>query len=517
MDRTNARRYSAGSVVGARRLRQVATTRRHGREAYDLWRLTVEHSPIAMCLVATDGRMVEPNHAFAAMVGYSLAEVRDLTFAQITLPADLEEDMALFEATLSGEREGYRLTKRFVRVNGEVMWGDLSVVLVRAADGMPMHFISQVLDVTEAHEAHTRLEAAMALVDEERLLLQVILDTVDVGLVMVDRDGGNQRHNRRQLEILRMAGAEGDHTGAGLVGHFYAADGSTPIDEVDMPEPRALRGEEFDDERIWVGPNAASRRALSVSARTVRNSQGEPAGAALAFSDVTELVHALKAREVFEGSISHELRTPLTAVLGHLEMLIDDGELPEATIGQLLVAQRNAVRLRLLVSDLLDPAARTNGTLALVRAPADLMVLARETVETVSETKPALNIILAAHRGDAAPALVDAHRVRQVLDNVISNAVKYTNPGGHVEVHVETEEHDVVVTVTDTGIGMGPEVLTRLWDPFFRAEEARERVTPGVGLGLGIARSIVLAHGGHIDVTSAPGEGSTFRIYFPRL
>lgn len=249
----------------------------------------------------------------------------------------------------------------------------------------------------------------------------------------------------------------------------------------------------------------------------MRDAAGEPRGAALAYSDVTDLVQALTAREVFESSVSHELRTPLTAVLGHLEMVLEEEEgLPAGVTTQLQVVQRNAERLRCLVSDLLDPAARGRGTLALVYAPADVTALVGEVISDETRRARDAGIELIGHTTTAVPAVLDAHRVRQVLDNVVSNAVKYTDPGGRVDIWVESTEDDVVVTVTDTGIGIAPEALTRLWEPFFRADQARERVTPGVGLGLGIARSVVTAHAGEIEVFSRLGQGSTFRITLPR-
>ena len=112
------------------------------------------------------------------------------------------------------------------------------------------------------------------------------------------------------------------------------------------------------------------------------------------------------------------------------------------------------------------------------------------------------------------PAIVDAGRVRQVLENLVSNAVKYTDPGGRIDVRLEVADEVVVITVTDTGIGIPEGDLDRLFDPFFR-DHARERMGPGLGLGLGIAQSIVVAHDGRIDVGSTPGEGSTFRITLP--
>ena len=480
-----------------------------------LWRLVGEYSPVSMCLAGLDGTLRMANRAFAEMTGYTRAELREMTFQQITHPDDLAENLELREETLRGERSTYRLVKRYLHADGGIVWGDLSVALMRSEAGAPLYFISQVLDVTIQRLDLDRLAQAVEAVERERNLSQAILDTVDVGLVLVDRDGSYEQVNRRQVDILAMVYPDGDGGLGGQVGHLYAADGLTQLTEKQMPVARAGNGEEFDDERVWVGTDSTRRRALSVSSRTVRNAAGEFAGAALAFSDVTDLVQALQAREVFASSVSHELRTPLSTVLGHLEMLLEGGELSEAAARQMRTVQRNAVRLRYLVSDLLDPAARGQGAVALSYSPADLADLVQEALETVMPAALKAGVTLANHLQEPVPAIVDAGRVRQVLENLVSNAVKYTDAGGRIDVRLEVADEVVVITVTDTGIGIPEGDIDRLFDPFFRTDHARERMGPGLGLGLGIARSIVVAHGGRIDVSSTPGEGSSFRITLP--
>lgn len=478
-----------------------------------LWGVAAERSPVSMCLVGLDATLWMPNGAFAEMIGHTQAELRAMTFEQITHPGDLEEDLGLFQETLRGERSAYRLVKRFLHADGDVVWGDLSVALIRSEDGVPLHFISLVLDVTAQRSNLDRLAHAAETAERERDLSRAILDTVDVGLMLVGRDGSYERVNRRQLDILAMVYPDSDDGVGGQLGYLYAADGLTQLTEEQMPVARAGNGEEFEDELIWVGTDPTTRRALSVSARAVRSAAGEFVSAALAFSDVTDLVQALRAREVFASSVSHELRTPLTTVLGHLELLLEDGDLSEAAVAQMRTVQRNALRLRYLVSDLLDHAARGQGALVLSYTSADVAELVREAVESVMPTALTSGVALVEHTGGPVRAVVDGDRVRQVLDNLVSNAVKYTNAGGRVDVRLEVEEEQAAVTVTDTGIGIAPEDIERLYDPFFRTALARDR--PGLGLGLGIAQSIMEAHDGRIEVTSSPGKGSSFRIVLP--
>ena len=473
-----------------------------------------------MCLVAPDGTMAAPNLAFVEMLGYTARQLCSMTLRQITHPDDACADDQLFRETLTGARSAYRLTKRFVHASGEVVWGDWSAVLARAEDGTPRHFVAQVLDVTGQHQDRDRPAPAMAVTDLERRLSRPVLDSVDVGLVLLDRHGRFERANRHHQSILALAYPDGHHGRAGQTGDFYAADGTTPLASRELPCARAARGEEFDHHRVWVGADPATRRALAVSARSVSDESGQDVGAALAFSDITDLVEALQAREVFVASVSHELRTPLTVVLGHLELLLEVDDLPDAVARQLQVVARSATRLRSLVSDLLEPATGVVGggarsEMRLACMPTDLAALTHDVVEALLPMALDAEVTVAVHTRGPTGVVLDPHRARQVVENLVSNAVKYTDAGGRVDVRLEIEGGTATLSVSDTGIGIAPEDLAQLFTPFFRSDPARRRVTPGFGLGLGIARAIVLAHDGALDVTSEPGRGSCFRATFP--
>ena len=480
-----------------------------------LWQLTMEHSPVGMTVAGPDGTLRSANRALCSMLGYTEDMLRGMPFQALTHPDDLPAHLALFEATIAGERSSYRITKRCVRADGSTLWGDLSVALVRADDGSPWHLIGQIVDVTESREYEQRLAQAVELVDHQRRRSQAILDSVDVGLVLLDRLGHYEEWNRRHRDFLDLAFPEGHHEQAGQAGDVYAADSSTVIAYDDMPTVRATRGEEFDDYRIWVGADVLTRRALSVSARSVVDAAGEFSGAALAYKDITELMRALHSREEFLAAVSHELRTPLTSVLGHLEMLVDQEDIEDDVRRQLRVVHRNAHRLRYLVADLLESAQQREGTLILTRSTEDLAVLVRDAVESAAPTAESAGVALVAHTDGPLLVNVDRERVRQVVDNLVSNALKYTDEGGRVDLRLRLLGTTAEIAVTDTGIGIEPGDLERVFTPFFRARGARERVTPGVGLGLGIVRTIVSAHRGRIDIDSAPGRGTTVRFVLP--
>lgn len=495
---------------------------RTGRNAADdvQWSVCAELSPVSMSIVGLDGSLTMANAAFASMIGYPADDLRGMRFTDITHPDDRAADQDLFDATLRGERTSYRLTKRFVHADRRVVWGDVSVALIRSDGGDPLYFIGQVLDVTTDHDDRERLAEALHEVRRERTRSDVVLDTVDVGLVLLDGQGRFERANRRQQAILEVAYPTGHLGQAGQCGDLYAEDGLTPLETDELPCTRAARGEEFDDLRVWVGAPSGPRRALAVSARSVHDERGRPDGAALAYNDVTDLLQALQSEEVFVASVSHELRTPLTVVLGHLELLLDQDELPEDVARQLQVVSRSAQRLRTLVSDLLDPATAVSGgphraQIVLERVSTDLAALVVESTESLLPSALAGEVTLAVRTHGPCRAVVDPHRLRQVVENLVGNAVKYTDPGGRVDVVLDVNDDDALLSVADTGIGIGTDDQARLFTPFFRTGPARGRQLPGLGLGLGIARSIVLAHGGRLEVRSEPGRGSTFTATLP--
>ena len=367
----------------------------------------------------------------------------------------------------------------------------------------------------EADRGRVELSSALGTIDRQRRFAGAILDTVDVGLLLLDHDGTYRTMNRRHRDFMRLAFPEGHAGRAGQVGWVYAADGTTPLEREDMPTYRAARGEEFDDSRIWVGHDPLTRRALSVSARAVRDDEGAFAGAALAYKDVTDFMRALRVKDEFVASVSHELRTPLTSIMGYVDLLLEEPELQPEHAAQLEVVARNTDRLRRLVADLLHTAQMDEGPLHVVRTAADLSEIVRDSVAAATSGARAQHVELEVDVPDTLPAVVDGQRMAQVVDNLVSNAVKYTPDGGRVRVELGVDGSRVELVVRDTGIGIEPHDRERLFTRFFRARDAEERSIQGVGLGLSITKQIVESHGGRIEVESEAGRGSVFRVRIP--
>jgi signal transduction histidine kinase len=217
----------------------------------------------------------------------------------------------------------------------------------------------------------------------------------------------------------------------------------------------------------------------------------------------------------FVALISHELRTPLTSIIGYLELTLDDATLTEEQRGLLNVVDHNADRLLRLVDDLLFVAQLEAGEFEVRAGELDLAAVARQAV-TEAQPRAEANGIALTFDGDAVvPVQANKGRMSRVLENLVSNAIKFTPPGGEVRVSVARTDGKVRLEVADTGIGIAADDHQRLFDRFFRTTTVAEQHFPGTGLGLYIARAIVEASGGSIAVRSEPGDGASFSVELP--
>jgi len=240
---------------------------------------------------------------------------------------------------------------------------------------------------------------------------------------------------------------------------------------------------------------------------------------------------ALRARQELVASISHELRTPLAIVRAHLDNLslrqpvvagtgaaapsqADEVVLPEAT---LLALRNETQRLAVLIDDLFTLSRAETGALRVTLAPVDVAALVTEVAALMrplaqNEGQIALTV-------DARPglplALADADRLRQILENLVRNAVRHTPDGGIIALAVAAGDGGIIITVADTGEGIAPEHLSHIFERFYRVDQARTRGLGGAGLGLAIVREFVELMGGRVTVESAPGEGSCFQVLLP--
>lgn len=353
------------------------------------------------------------------------------------------------------------------------------------------------------------LRSVLARTRRQEEVVTEVLDAVDFGVIRIDADGDtavtNDAHGRLQQ------GLEPHDEGELAV---FRDDGTTRIPADELPLERARRGESFDDEVVWFGAEPGARRALTITARRLTDPDGADAGAVVVSRDVTAERDALRGRDELVASVSHELRTPLTAILGYLDLAIEDPDTPDAVRANLDVAERNAERLLQIVADILASSRSSPSSLGASLTPG--LVDASEIVRaaaTDAVTRAAARAITVDTTGlEPAPVWADALRLRQVVDNLVSNAITYNKDGGTVRVGTASDGTWSWILVRDTGIGISEADRSRLFHRFYKAGEPRRA---GTGLGLAITRDIVRAHGGEIGLHSTPGAGSTFIVKLP--
>lgn len=462
------------------------TAQTHVAETDDLWRLTMEHSPVGMAIVSPAGAFLTVNAALCDMLGYEPDVLATLDFQSITHPDDLASDLRLLDQTIAG-------------------------------DGSLVHFISQVADITERHAFVERLDAAEAAFEAEQRRTEALFESVAAGLLQVDADGAYLAYNNRLSDILDLAYPRGHDGHAGPGAHVYDVDlRRLPVDE--LPSARAARGELFDGVLLMVGEDPESRRALSVSARPVRDRVGRLTGAVVAHQDVTDLLPAVRAKDDFVAIVSHELRTPLTAALAYLELLDDSGDVTPEGHQQVGAARRNMLGLSHLVADLLFAARVSAGSSVIDPYRLDVATVLGEAVEAAGLDAYGAGVRVEWHGPSSLVAVADGMRLRQVLDILLANAnaIAYSRAGDLVRVTLSEDRGHVVLTVADEGVGIDRLDVADVFTRFFRGANARRLQVPCAGLGLDIVRTIVEAHAGEVSLDSAPGAGTTVRVALPR-
>ncbi len=343
---------------------------------------------------------------------------------------------------------------------------------------------------------------------QEQLVTEV-LDAVDFGITRIDAGGRVAVTNEAHARLQRSTRGEGSAEVPA-----FRDDGVTPLPPDELPLERARRGEVFDGQVVWFGADGGPRHALSISVRRLIDADRGDGGAVVISRDVTAELTALKARDELVASVSHELRTPLTSILGYLDLAIEDPDIPDHVRANLDIAERNAERLLRIVADILAASSSSSSSIEATMTPQD--VDATEIVRAAGHAlmQRAATRAITIDRSGLEPARVwaDPMRLRQVVDNLISNAISYNRDGGTIFLGTTTDGASTWILVRDTGIGISEADRSRLFQRFYKA--GAERRT-GTGLGLAITRDIVRAHGGEIGLHSSPGVGSTFIVKLP--
>lgn len=348
--------------------------------------------------------------------------------------------------------------------------------------------------------------------EDQRQLTQNMLDTIQEGIQLLDREGTTIQVNSKWFELM---GIEPSSEFRLDLAAFHEA--LKPL--VKDPEPvvefidKLVREQSDEEASIVYEMSLPEHRFVHMYSEPLYRGS-ERLGALLVQRDITKEYESDRLKSEFVSTVSHELRTPLASVLGFAELLLHKSLAPERQKKYIQTIHQEATRLTALINDFLDLQRMESGKQAYDFRPVPVAELAAGVLE-LHQANAAKHRFVFADRTDGAKARADADKIRQVLMNVIGNAIKYSPGGGTVTVSCYRDGDRLAIEVADDGLGIPREALPKLFGKFYRVDNTDRREIGGTGLGLAIVKEIMQIHGGDVLVESEYGKGSTFTLLLP--
>lgn len=402
-----------------------------------------------------------------------------------------------------------------------------SHIMTVAVVGVLTFFLSRYA-LNRYSAATSEIERQTRMIEETNRLLSAVLETMREGVIIVDAEMNILLYNEAATRIVKLPVAQDLPRNGERLGQL--ASSSLQSESVSIRRAFASKCRLVDATRD-PATNAAFRQALEehqqVEARVeMADREGRsfqlnvsPLGRNLmvgVFFDITRLERLERVRREFFANLSHELRTPLTAILAYAETLLS-GAIHDTENNQRFVEKlyKQAARMSELISDISDLSAIESGDVNLALGPVRLRSLVTDVIAITEARRGECGISFDVEIRADLYVLADRTRLEQILYNLIDNAVKFNRPGGSVTVLSEREGDRVTVHIEDTGLGIAPSDLPRVFERLYRADKSRSRKIDGTGLGLAIVKHLVQAHGGEVQATSEVGRGSRFTFTLP--
>ena len=505
-------RDPSGAVIGAVMVFHDVSARRLAESALNeselRFRTIFNQAAVGMAVTDLDGRFLQVNRKFTEVFGYSSAELQQRTFLQLTHP----DDLAAAQETLAGlateKASDAVLETRCVRKDGIVIWSLTTITMLREVSGRPRRLIGIVEDITNrklAEEAQARLVAVIASSDDS------IISMTMEGVVLSWNRGAELMYGYAPSEMI-------GHTTAILIP-------DNRLDEEPGILSRIRAGERIEHFETIRRRKDGALLDVSIAVSPIEDTRGIIVGASKITRDITErkrteaaLLETDRRKDEFLATLAHELRNPLAPIRQAALLSRAEGATEAQKRWSHDVISRQVHHMSLLLDDLLDVSRITRGTLELRLEMASLRDIVDAAVETarpsIDAKRHRFSVVLP---GEPLQMLVDPLRMAQILSNLLTNAAKYTDPAGQIELRAECGDEQVTFVVADSGIGIPPQAMSSVFEMFSQVKSAQDRSEGGLGIGLALAKGLVQLHGGEIEAYSAGiGRGSQFTIRLPR-
>jgi PAS domain S-box-containing protein len=454
----------------------------------------LERAPEGIFVADLQGRYTWVNEAGCAMTGYSREELMGMSIVDL-IPSERGR-LTFLEETRLPHCRPFRSEWTWIKRTGEPLPVEVSSKIL--PDGRWQAFVR---DVSERKRVEQERESALA-------WLWTVIEQCPVGITLVmDRAGTRTMTNLRGQRLFGRSFPRDTQT-AEYATLVHTPDGR-PLTLEEMPSQRAMRGEVVPPTEVLLSRPDGRQIPSLINAAALLDTKGQVQGAVVVFEDITPQKELERLRSEWSSIVAHDLRQPLNAIAIHAQLIAMGAPALEAPLKRISQA---VGRLNRMVQDLLD----------LSQLEARRMVLTQQNVDLRSVVDRSVDLVAAGTgrpfevrvHGDPPRVTVDPDRIAQVLDNLLTNAVKYGASGTPIVVTIDVTDAGVGVAVTNEGAGVDPADVPHLFNRFYRVEGGRR--VKGVGLGLYIARELVEAHGGRMAAESLPGATTTFRFTLPR-
>jgi PAS domain S-box-containing protein len=506
-------RLTRMSLEGHRAAEELARREVDARVRFEA---VIENAPIAIAVISADE------------LRFELGNARWLDFVNLfgTLPPDTK----LVGLHVADVIPDFVRTLKLVAESGEPRFDEAIEIHVRSGpvyinriisavrgrfSGITQSLTVLVQDVTEQVRAKREIEELARMMAERSARLDSILGSMTDGLWVYDADGNVVDVNQAALTLFGLGSrTEAVNHGTFAQLNIRYPDGR-PVPGDDLPFSRALRGVTVPD-YIAIGRHLLTGKDLDLSIAAAPIESNGIVGAVLVMRDITALQELDRKKDEFLSVASHELRTPLTTIKGYTQLLaqtINDSK-PEERGTYLTAVLGEIDRMMGLISELLDVSRIETNRLQIHPQPIKWRDFLERRATAFRVQNPQRTIRFDA-KVDELTVHADPDRMRQVVDNLLSNALKYSAEGTEIDVFAVIEGDVMLTSVVDHGIGIPRDEIPQLFERFHRARNVSSRYYGGLGLGLYIAKAIVEAHNGDITVESDEGQGSRFTIRFP--